>query len=262
MDFELVALRAVTTRLPRVSGAGIVGNAFRDAYARKARPRVVADVRGAWMELDPAENVDGSLLFCPQLYDRRELALLLAALSPGEVFADVGAHIGLYALQAARRVAPSGRVLAIEADPRTHARLAENVKRNPGLTIDTVCVAVSDVAGTARLVLNTTGNRGGNSLLGSGGEAIDVPCLTLATILADRGVGRVHGMKLDVEGMEFRVLRRYLADVPEPNRPRIIVLEHQESFIAAAGGDAAALLAAAGYRQLLATGVNRVMVKA
>jgi FkbM family methyltransferase len=262
LNFELTALRAVTTRLPRVRGAGIFGNLAREFFARKPRTPVVADVRGAVMELDPGENVDGSLLFCPQLYDCRELAALLEELVPGDVFVDVGSHIGLYALQAARRVAPAGRVVAIEADPSTEARLAGNVRRNPGLSIATVCVAVSDASGTARLRLNTSGNRGGNSLLSGGDDAIEVPCRTLAAILAECGVGRVDGMKLDVEGMEYRVLRRYLADVAEPQRPRIIVLEHQDSFLASAGGDAVALLADAGYRQRLATRVNRVMVRA
>jgi FkbM family methyltransferase len=262
MDRELKILRAVTTRLPRVSGIGIGGNFARDFYARKPRPRVVAEVRGAWMELDPSENVDGTLLFCPQLYDRRELAAVLPALAPGDVFVDVGSHIGLYALLAAGRVAPSGRVIAIEADPSTHARLVGNVRRNPGLAVETVCVAVSDVPGTARLALNTSGNRGGNSLLVGGDDAIEVPCRTLAAVLADCRVGPVAGMKLDVEGMEFRVLKRYFEDVPEPSRPRVIVFEHQLGWIEQAGGDASQLLRAAGYREILATRINRVVVSA
>jgi FkbM family methyltransferase len=261
LDFELKALRAVTTRLPRLTGVGLAGNVARDFYARKPRSRIVADVRGVLMELDPSENVDGTLLFCPQLYDRRELAALLSELSPGDVFVDVGAHIGLYALQAARRVAPSGRVIAIEADPSTRARLADNVRRNPGLAVDTVGVAVSDVSGTARLALNTSGNRGGNSMLVGGHDAIEVPCRPLAAVLRDLGVNRVDGMKLDVEGMEFRVLRRYLADVPELARPRIIVVEHQMRWIGPAGGDAVLLLREAGYREVLATRINRVLVR-
>jgi FkbM family methyltransferase len=261
LDLELTSLRAVTTRLPRLRGAGILGNVARDFYARRTRPRVVASVQGVLMELDPSENVDGSLLFCPQLYDRRELAALLPALAPGDVFVDVGAHIGVYALLAARRVLPGGRVIAIEADPRNHARLADNVRRNPDLAIETVCVAVADTEGSARLALNTTGNRSGNSMLVGGDDAIEVACRPLAAVLRDRGVDRVDGMKLDIEGMEFRVLRRYLEDVPESGRPRIIVLEHQVRWIAAAGGDAEALLREAGYRCALATGINRVMVR-
>ncbi|HEX4824943.1 MAG TPA: FkbM family methyltransferase [Candidatus Polarisedimenticolaceae bacterium] len=261
MDAPLVILRAITTRLPRIRGAGIVGNWARDFYARRPRPRVVADVLGLRMTLDPMENVDGSLLFFPHLYDHREIAALLDALPKDGVFVDVGAHIGFYALQAARRIGAGGRVVAIEADPKTATHLAENVGLNPGLPVTVVAVAVSDEEGTARLGLNTAGNRGGNSLLATGSRAIDVPCRPLAAILADAGLTHVDGMKLDVEGMEFRVLRRFLADATEAMKPRIVVLEHQSHFVDAGGGDANALLESAGYRCALRTSINRVLVR-
>lgn len=254
-------LRALARLLPPVSGAGIVGNAIRDFYARHDRPRSVVAVAGVLMEFDPAENVDGSLLFCSHLYDRKERNALFSRLGPGDVFVDVGAHIGFYALLAAARVGPQGRVLAIEADPVNHERLAANVRRNPGSTIDTVCVAISDVDGTAHLARNTTGNRGGNSLLVGGDETIQVPCRTLASVLAAQGLARVTGMKLDIEGMEFRVLRRYFEDVSPDARPRVIVFEHQPRWNERAGGDASTLVREAGYREVLATRMNRVVVR-
>jgi len=258
---ELAALRALARLLPPVTGAGIAGNVLRDFYARRARPRTVVHVRGALMELDPSENVDGSLLFCPHLYDRRELARLLPELHPGDTFVDVGSHIGLYALLAAERVLPGGRVLAIEADPRNHERLGNNIRRNPTRAVETACVAVSDTEGSALLSRNTTGNLAGNSLLVGGDETIEVPCRPLAAVLAASGIDRVAGMKLDIEGMEFRVLRRYFEDVPARSRPRIIVFEHQPRWVEQAGGDAAALVSEAGYRQVLATRMNRVVVR-
>lgn len=261
MNGELRILRALARCLPPVTGAGIVGNVIRDFYARGQRQRVVVDVLGVQMDLEPSENVDGSLLFAAHLYDRRELAVLLPLLAPGDIFVDVGSHIGLYALLAAARVVPGGRVVAIEADPRNHERLLDNIRRNPALPIETVNVAASDTEGTALLAQNTTGNRGGNSLVVGGDEAIEVPCRPLAAILAERRIEQVAGMKLDIEGMEFRVLRRYFEDVPAPGRPRIIVYEHQPQWIDKAGGDASALLRQAGYREILATRINRVVVR-
>ena len=37
---------------------------------------------------------------------------------PGEVVVDVGAHIGLYTLRAARDVGANGKVIAVEPDPQ------------------------------------------------------------------------------------------------------------------------------------------------
>ena len=262
MNGELHALRALARCLPPVPGAGIVGNLIRDFYARRARQRVVVGVRGVLMDLEPSENVDGSLLFCPHLYDRKELAALLPLLARGDVFVDVGSHLGLYALLAATRVAPGGRVLAIEADPRNHERLLDNVRRNPDLPIETVRIAVSDTDGTALLEQNTTGNRGGNALLAGGDDAIEVPCRPLAAVLEERGLDRVAGLRLDIDGMEFRVLRRYFEDVPKEARPRVIVCGHWRGWIERAGGDASRLLCESGYREVLATRISRVVVAA
>lgn len=259
MDAELRVLRAITRRLPPVRGAGRIANAARDFYARKPRGRLVVEVLGIPMELDPAENVDGSLLFSPGLYDRRELALLERRLRPGDVFVDVGAHLGLYALRAARAVAPEGRAIALEADPGNHERLLRNLALNPSLPVTAAAVAVSDEEGTARLRLNTTGNRGGNTLLGDGGEGIEVRSRPLAAILRDLGVGAVSAMKLDVEGMEFRVLRRFLEDTEETSWPALVILEHRPEWVARAGGNAVSLLLSRGYREVLRTPENRAM---
>src|SRR5262249_25416707 len=190
-----VILRALTRRLPGIRGIGILGNFARDFYARRPRPPVVADVLGLRMTLDPMENVDGTLLFCPQLYDRREIKALLTALRPGDVFVDVGAHIGFYTLQAARRVGEGGRVVAIEADPETAKRLEGNVGLNPGVRVQIATIAVSDEDGTARFAVNTSGNRSGSSLLVGSDTTVEVRCRPLAAVLADAGVTRVDGMK-------------------------------------------------------------------
>lgn len=259
MSAELSILRAIGHALPPLRGAGRVGNLVRDLYARKPRPKVTATVRGATFELDPMENVDGSLLFFPQLYDRRELDRLLGRLAPGGVFVDVGAHIGLYAILAASRVAPGGRSIAFEADAVNHGRLRANVRLNPGLRVDSTCVGISDRDETALLALNTTGNRGGNSLLGEGSEGTTIRCRSLKDALADLGVERVDAMKLDVEGMEYRILKRFLDDVPESSWPRTIVMEYQPSWTGIAGGSSLDLLVSRGYREVLETRENRVL---
>jgi FkbM family methyltransferase len=53
-------------------------------------------------------------------------AFLRAHLRDGGVFVDVGANVGTYALPLARDAGASGKVIAIEPHPLTHARLAFN----------------------------------------------------------------------------------------------------------------------------------------
>ena len=58
-------------------------------------------------------------------------AWLRRALAPGDVFVDVGANTGYFALLAAALVQDGGSVVAIEASPATHERLRTNLAPNP-----------------------------------------------------------------------------------------------------------------------------------
>ena len=262
-DRELRAVRTLTRALPRVRGAGIVGNWLARWYNRRPRDPVLAEVHGFTMALDPSENVDGQLLFQPQLYDRRELAALAGHLRPGDTFVDVGAHIGLYSLFAAARVGPHGRVVALEADPENAARLRANVARNAGANtvVRVVEAGVSDREEVLRLGLNTAGNRSGNSFLNDGPDAVEVRCRPLVELLRDADVGRVDGMKMDIEGFEHRVLGAFFEHAPESLWPRMLILEYQPAWDARAGGSSLALALDRGYRERVRAGINRVLVR-
>lgn len=261
--FELRCVRALTRALPRVRGAGVVGNGLIRWYNRRPRERVRSRVHGFVMELDPAENVDGQLLFQPQLYDRREFAELDASLPEGGTFVDVGAHIGTYALHAAARTGKRGQVLAIEADPVNAGRLRANLALNPELSarVRVHHGGVSDRDEILPLTLNTGGNRSGNSFLAGTGETIDVRCRPLAEVLAAHGFGRVDAMKIDIEGFEYRVLRRFFEDAAPDEWPGTLVLEYQPAWDEAAGGSSLELVRSRGYRERLRAGINRVLVR-
>ena len=51
-------------------------------------------------------------------------------LKPGDVFVDIGAHVGYDTLLAASVVGRSGSVYSFEADPNTYASLAANINMN------------------------------------------------------------------------------------------------------------------------------------
>lgn len=214
---------------------GVANHLARRLYTRRARRPVVAEVRGLAMELDPHELVDGLLLFAPQLHDRREIAFLARRLRPGDVFLDLGAHIGFYSLVVARMVGPAGRVIAVEPEPESFARLLSNAARND-LPIEAKQVAVSDREETRTLRVDRSGNRGSTGFLREVGEPVEVPCVPVARLLPPV----VHAAKLDLEGFEHRVL----ASWPEDRLPGALVVEHHPGL----GGDVPGWLAAHGYR--------------
>ncbi|PYO94571.1 MAG: hypothetical protein DMD62_04835 [Gemmatimonadetes bacterium] len=261
-DRELRLLQFLGHRLPRMPHAsGIANRILKPWYLRKRRARVVCDVLGLRMELDPRESVDGNLIFCPQLYDRIEIAYLLDHLGPDDTFVDIGAHVGFYALRATTRIR-TGRVLAIEAAPETYATLQRNIRMNDA-NVTAVHCGVSDRVETLKLHLQETGNRGGNSFLlrqGLGEYGVEVPCYPLVEILRRNEVERVTGMKIDVEGFEHKILKAFFDQAPAPLRPRFVITEFHPWLLGGAEttGDQIALLESLGYREVRRAAYNRI----
>ena len=215
---ELDLLRALGRRLPRAPRMlGVANHVLRRTYTRRARSRVIRDVGGVHMELDPHELVDGLLLFAPHLYERRERDFLIEGLQPGDTFVDLGAHIGLYSLLAAHRGA---RVVAVEPDPDSRGRLVRNARLN-GLELTVDPRAVDARAGVARLGIGRPGNRGGSTLLRHDRPTVEVQAARLADILGP--LNALSALKVDIEGLEADALDSLFDAGLFPER---IVVEH------------------------------------
>src|SRR5262249_49632300 len=65
-------------------------------------------------------------------YEAQETLLVPALLRKGDTCVDVGAHWGYFSLIAAASVAPTGQVLAVEADPRVFETLERTLQLNVG----------------------------------------------------------------------------------------------------------------------------------
>lgn len=139
-------------------------------------------------------------------------AALRSLISPGSVFVDVGANVGWFSLLGARLVGTSGKVIAIEPNPRNCALLAGSCECNAFANVEIVSGAVA--AGRHWFALETDASNGrivALSPVESTTDAIPcsyvVPAFTLDEILLDRGViDAVSAVKIDVEGVEDLVL--------------------------------------------------------
>ena len=168
-------------------------------------------------------------------YEAQETLLLPALLSKGATCVDVGAHWGYFSLIAAARVGASGRVIAVEADPRVFATLQRTLSLNPGLAVEAVQVAAAAEPGT--LVLNGYDERGDNWGISSvatsqGGAAFEVQAERLDDLLDRSGVGEVGLLKMDIEGAEVLALRGCKRSLRE-QRIRSLLLELHPPQIAA-----------------------------
>ncbi len=251
MNLEFAILKTLSEALPPIRGAGAIGNLIRKFYARKERTVQESNVLDFRMLLDPCECVDGGLLFYPRLYDRREIDFLRTTLQEGDTFIDVGANIGFYSLVASKLVGASGQVVSVEADPEIASRLKKHLGDNGCHNAQVFQLGISDRYETLKLSINQHGNRGGSSFLTSSTKCVEVDCLPLAAFLkstlGEQPPKRLI-MKMDIEGMEFRVMSQFLLEAEKRIWPKFLIIEDNSHLYQAAGGKIIDLLLAYGYQ--------------
>lgn len=125
--------------------------------------------------------------------DWPEMLVWQQRLAPGDLFIDVGANVGTYALWAGDLGA---EVIALEPGPFAVERLRRNIALND-FSITVVEAAASDRSGTVRI------DPGQDTIAHIGAGLHKVQAVTLDAIIADRVVA---GVKIDVEGAERIVL--------------------------------------------------------
>jgi FkbM family methyltransferase len=124
---------------------------------------------------------------------------------PGQVFLDIGAYVGWYAIQAARAVGPSGRVVAIEPDPRNRLQLENNISLNAITNATIVPLAAWSHAGKVRWQGDSVEPVWHKIDESSGSGLVDA--VTVDDLVRRFGLTRVDWIKLDVEGAEVEVLK-------------------------------------------------------
>jgi FkbM family methyltransferase len=144
-------------------------------------------------------------------------------LHPDDVVWDIGAHVGLYTIAAARR---ARHVVAFEPLPQNIAMLRRHVALNRLTNVTMVEAAVGSHDGTSRLVL---GSSPSEARVASNGS-ITVAAWSLDTWLANTGAPPPDVVKIDVEGAELDVLQGGTRSLAE--RPAIVLAIHDPDIAA------------------------------
>jgi FkbM family methyltransferase len=139
-------------------------------------------------------------------WEPHETRLLISRLKPGDTFIDIGAYVGYYTLLAARRVGPTGRVIAFEPAPGNFDTLRRNARLNRLGNVTLEQKALSDKPGTLRLFLDDLYGMN-HTIAGEGDDRhyINVEAIPLDDYLANVDF-RVDVVKIDAEGAEGLIL--------------------------------------------------------
>lgn len=172
---------------------------------RAAGARLVRNVSFR-IESGPNEGLKWSLASSGRGYrtghfEADRIDALYALTRPGNTVWDIGAHKGYVTMAMARRVGPSGSVVAFEPSAENLWFLRAHVRWNGLHNIHVLPVAASDRDGHARF-----GGRGSSVTfrLGQGDEQVRMA--TLETMAREEDLSTPDVMKIDVEGSEGAVL--------------------------------------------------------
>jgi FkbM family methyltransferase len=202
------------------------------------RPLVSARRMGLRFDLDLRDNVQ-RILYFTGLYERRYLRFLWSQLRPGDVYLDIGAHVGIHAQSIAKRLLPiGGRVVAFEPAPDVASTLRKTCRVNGLSNVDVIPMALGRE--TSELPLRSDPVRfheadaAVRSFYGPGEETCVVRVAPFDAWARTTALESLDVVKIDVEGAELAVLEG-MEESLSAYKPRLIGLEISDYLVEQAG---------------------------
>lgn len=201
----------------------------------RASPRLRVRRLGFDLDLDLRDNLQRVLYYTGR-YEPSVTRLLRRELRPGDVVVDVGAHIGVHALTAARRLRELGDGHVYAFEPSASADTLERVARGHGLSLTVVRCALGAQAGSLELKTSTGYDAADAGVLSQYGDGRGrrVPVQVFDVWATEAGLSRLDIVKIDVEGAEPLVLAGMRASL-ERLRPRAIIIELKHAILRRGG---------------------------
>ena len=207
------------------------GAAIAEISRQRAGQDLVATLADGVQIVVPAIPEGVSLYMKGAYVEEGTVHLFQRFMKQGYVFFDVGANMGAYTFLGANSCGSTGHVYAFEPQPNLTKYLERSVTLNRYETkVSVVCAAVSNDHGS-QATLFYAANRDGTGIPSLfAHEWLDpesgmrVPTVSVDGYRQEKRIGRVHVIKIDVEGAEMLVLRgmrRTLEETP----PDLMVLE-------------------------------------
>jgi FkbM family methyltransferase len=203
----------VATRLGRLNRFELVLHARHLTLSLLARDGLTARARfpmGMELDLPCWDNGLSAALLAGRVLESMPISILQGLIRPGAVVIDGGAHVGLYAIAAAKLMEGKGTVVAFEPDPRNFPILQRNILLNRvQSTIRAECKALSDFDGETEMWISDNVSTC-SSLISMGlplHRSIRIQATCLDSYLSIMQIAKIDLLKLDLEGAEPTCLR-------------------------------------------------------
>lgn len=120
-----------------------------------------------------------------------------------DIVIDIGSHIGLFALYAAR-FCKNGKIYCFEPVKENFEALVANLKLNGITNVLATNAAVSSAVGTVTIYLND--DESGHSMYVIGSKKIEIASISLKNIMDSDNIEKCDFLKIDCEGEEYEII--------------------------------------------------------
>ncbi len=163
-----------------------------------------------------------ALIYYQGMSEPETMAMWQRFLKPSAVVFDVGAHIGEYAIVAARQIGSQGRVYAFEPQPD----LAKVIEQNRNfLNLENIFVnnlALGDTVGEISFTVPKEKTMASLAITDNDQQTYIVQMTTLDAFCAENDLTHVDLIKMDIEGAELMALKGASQLLRNPNGPVLI----------------------------------------
>lgn len=144
----------------------------------------------------------------PKFVTEQNIGLYLTEYKPkpGDTVVEVGAGTGTEVCTLSNMVGPTGRVIAIEADPTAVRLLKKQADRLQYSNVTVVETAVGEVESILELSIGSPGGVGNSTAARISDQTISVPCRPLKRVLCEIGIDHISFIKFNIEGAEYEAL--------------------------------------------------------
>jgi FkbM family methyltransferase len=186
-------------------------------------------------------------------YDEHAEQFIRTHLQPGDTFLDIGANVGFYSLLAASIVGATGRVIAVEPNPKTYSKLKTTIETNNIKNIVLLNIALGKERGSLDLYSHPeSSNDTATMVAHDATETVKVEVFPLDEVASSHGIDTFDYLKIDVDGFEpdiFAGAKTLLAE----GKIRMIQSEFCDYWLRENGSDPESLhhlLTEAGFEDL------------
>jgi FkbM family methyltransferase len=171
-------------------------------------------------------DVIGHVMSFHGSYEPLSMMLARRLMSCGGTFVDIGANIGLYTCSIG--AIPNVQCVAFDACATAFVKLLENLRRNPGISVAAVNIALGRKQTILQIerVVGDLGSTRVSTASRAPGTSHYVAALSLDEIMNQLPVGPIRLLKIDIEGYELEVFRGMNFD--SMYRPKNIIMEYTE----------------------------------